>query len=151
MSRTMWMLLMGTAMGSVGCGSSRVVSIDASDTNRVVMETDSLRLTVTDFPTVAGILWARPTITVSPSTVTVENTRYGSLCTLAVAGRVVTRPGALDVHISFEERLTSCAGDFRALRYDARVSGLSGPYDVTVIHDQGGRSDTVQTQKVIVP
>lgn len=143
--------LLGLTVICAACSdTSATVLTDRDQSDRLVTTTGPLRLTVTDFPTMAGVMWALPSVETSPSGVTVQSTRYGSLCELAVSGDASVRPGAVDLHIRFEERLTSCVADVRALKYEAQISGLSGPYDLTVIHDENNHADTVVHRKITV-
>jgi len=141
--------LLGLTLICAACSdTATVVTTDRSD--RLVTTSGPLRLTVTDFPTMGGVMWALPSVDVAPTGLMVQSTRYGSLCALAVSGDAAVRPGAVDLHIRFEERLTSCVPDIRALKYEAQISGLSGPYELTVIHDENNRADTVVRRKVTV-
>jgi hypothetical protein len=131
--------------------SSTSTSQPSETSDQIVTTSGPLRLTVTDFPTMGGVMWALPSAEVGTSSVTVQNTRYGSLCAVAVSGNAAVRPGSVVLHIRFAERLTSCVAEIRALKYEPQISGLSGPYDLTVIHDQNNRADTLVQRKITVP
>lgn len=110
-----------------------------------------LTLTVRDFPTIPGIDWIMGLVQTETSSVTVTSTRYGSLCRLAVDGSasVVGRTVTLD--ITFAERLASCPAEFRALTYSAVIGGLSGTYDLNVVHHENAQADTVVRRTIVVP
>jgi hypothetical protein len=111
-----------------------------------------LRLVVKDTLARPGVFYALPSITAETGAIVVSNTRYGSLCRLAVSGRADIQGNTIGLHVTFAERLTMCTSEIRALTYDATVSGLSHgtPYDVAVIHEENGQADTVRTATVVV-
>src|SRR4051812_22484127 len=80
------------------------------------------QLEVKDFATQGGIFWALPSVTPGANSIVVENTRYGSLCQFDVAGSAQTDGNKIALRITFNERLTSCTADIRALRYTATLS-----------------------------
>jgi len=111
-----------------------------------------LSLTVTDALAQIGVLYARPFATVTQSTVSVTNTRYGSTCLYALTGHADVGTSAIALVITYSQRLTSCTKEVRSLTYRADISGLAkSPYDLVVIHDESGKRDTVLTQHIVVP
>src|SRR5581483_2450141 len=109
---------------SGGSASAALDGVDATSVPEVVATTTNgaLRFGVTDFATVPGIMWTLPQATVTDSSVVVRETRYGSLCQFDVAGSASVRPNAVDLHVRFGERLTSCVAQVRALRYQAEIT-----------------------------
>jgi hypothetical protein len=135
----------------LGCAGATPTG-ERSDDNQIVSTDGPLRLTVTDAPSMMGVLYARPTATVAPSAVTVTNTRYGSICLYAVTGHADVGANTITLRITFAQRLTICTADIRSLTYRAEVSGLSQKaYDLLVIHEESGKSDSVLTQHLVVP
>jgi hypothetical protein len=144
--------LVGLALAAACSGSAGVVPADGTASEKVVTTVDGpLRFDVSDFHTVGGIMWTLPQINTSRSTLFVQETRYGSLCQNEITAHADVRPGAIDLHVRYTERFTSCIAEVRALKYDATLTGLSGAYDLTIIHDENGRSDTLMQRKVTVP
>ena len=144
--------LIALALGAACSGSAGVVPADGAASEKAVTTVEGpLRLEVSDFRTVGGIMWTLPQINTSRSTLVIQETRYGSLCQNEVTAHADIRPGAVDLHVRYTERFTSCVADVRALKYDATLTGLSGSYDLTIIHDENGRSDTLMQRKVTIP
>lgn len=112
-----------------------------------------LTFQVEDFAAQAGVFWALPSVTTSAGTVTVQNTRYGSLCRLAVDGNAAVNGSHITLDVSFDERTNAvCTQEIRALRYTASIAAAAGTYDVTVVHHDGAQADTlVQGRSVVVP
>jgi len=132
------------------CSGSNVAPLDAP-ANTKTLKDGALELTVTDFTTPGGILWARPTPVLSKGNISIQSTRYGSLCLFDVGAHADVGNGTITMHVTFNERLTVCTAEIRALRYDAELSVPAGPYELTVIHDEGTARDTVIKQTVSVP
>jgi predicted ATPase len=130
--------------------SDRLIDTDTPASQDSVQVNGSLRFAIRDFPTGGGIFWALPSVTAGTQSIVVEHTRYGSLCRYAVAGRTQIQGNRIELHVDFAQRLTLCTADIRALRYTATVSGLSGTYEVAVIHEEGARSDTLALRTVTV-
>ncbi|MEO7457112.1 MAG: hypothetical protein ABIY52_12690 [Gemmatimonadaceae bacterium] len=111
-----------------------------------------LTFTVTDTLGFGGVLFAKPTVTVQPSGIVVTNTRYGSLCIYDVSGQAVVSSSTVSLRVKYVERLTSCTGEIRFLRYRAEIGGLTAKsYTVYVIHEENNHSDTLVTQPVTLP
>ena len=135
---------------AAACSASNVAPLADASHNQI--ETDGgLRFTATDFVAPAGIFWARPTPVVSKGNISVQSTRYGSLCLYDVTAHADVASGAITMHVAFSQRLTMCTAEIRALRYDAELSVPAGSYALTVIHDEGTARDTVINQTVAVP
>lgn len=145
--KTAWLFLIVAAFG---CSGSKVTGDLSDTTNNTISVSGPLRLAVTDFSTQGGIFWALPSITPAVGAVEVENTRYGSLCRFDVTGTARTRGTKIDLHVQFDERLTLCTAEIRALRYTAIITEAPGTYDVTVIHHTGTSVDTLRRQTVVV-
>ena len=142
-----WLLLIVPALG---CSESKVTDVTSDTTHNSISVSGPLRFAVTDFSTQAGVLWALPSITPAVGAVEVENTRYGSLCRFDVTGRAETQGNKIDLFVQFDERLSLCIAEIRALRYTAIISEPPGTYDVTVIHRDGTSVDTLRRQTVAV-
>lgn len=112
-----------------------------------------LTLRVTDTASIGGVFWALPFVTAETATVLVQNTRYGSLCGLDVSGNAAigATDGAVTLRVVYRERLATCPPEIRALTYKARVVVPAGEHQLTVIHDQNGRVDTLVRRRVVVP
>ena len=113
----------------------------------------ALTLQVTDFAAQGGILWALPSVAATPSAVTVQSTRYGSLCGTAVDGSAMVAGSHITLDVNFAERTNAmCTTEIRALRYAAAIAVAAGSYDVTVVHHDGTQADTlVRQRQVTVP
>jgi hypothetical protein len=138
---------------SAACGRTPAATdaLSPSDASSQTITRGALTLTVRDFPTPGGIFWALPFVVTAPSMVTVTNTRYGSLCRLAVDGSSSVVGRTLTLDITFVERLTVCTAEIRALSYSAVIDGLSGTYELNVVHHENARADTVVRRTVVVP
>lgn len=132
------------------CSSTRVSNPDTTY-EAIGVTTGPVRLAVGDTAAIPGVFWARPRSTISPSAVTVNSTRYGSLCELDVSAAAAVSPSVIELHVRFSERLTSCVAGIRALSYAARVSAAPGAYDLVVVHDENKVADTVLAQRVQIP
>lgn len=110
----------------------------------------ALRLELVDSPTVPGIMFALPSVTGGDGKIVVENTRYGSLCVFAVDGHADASGNTIGLHITFEERLTTCTPEIRALKYTATITQPPGTYDVLVIHEENAAADTLVRRTVAV-
>ena len=135
---------------SAACAGS-VTNADLSRNDQLVTVEGPLRMDVEDFATSGGILWALPSVTGSSAGIGVSNTQYGSLCRFALSGAAQVSGRAVTLRVKFNERLTSCTAEIRALRYNATISVGSGTYDVTVIHDYNNVPDTLAKRTVSVP
>ena len=84
--------------------------------------------------------------------VTVMSTRYGSLCSTAIAAHHHEAGNQLTIEVTFSQRAALCAADIRAITYRAEISGLSpGAYDVHVVHTNvDGTTGTTLSQRVTV-
>jgi hypothetical protein len=138
---------------SAACGRNAATTdaLNPSDASSQTIARGALTLTVRDFPTQGGIFWALPFVVTAPSTVTVTNTRYGSLCRLAVDGSASVVGRTLTLDITFAERLTVCTAEIRALSYSAVIDGLSGAYELNVVHHENAQADTVVRRTILVP
>ena len=135
----------------VACTGATSLTDPAHNIHEEVTVNGALRLSVTDTPSIGGVLWARPSATPGNSVVTVSATRYGSLCQTAVMGQADVSAGAITLRVTYAERLTQCIAGIRALTYRAEVSGLSSTtYDLRVLHLENGRQDTVLTERVVI-
>ncbi|MES2179148.1 MAG: hypothetical protein V4550_14905 [Gemmatimonadota bacterium] len=136
----------------VGCSSVVAPEDQQNDTTETVTVDGSLRLTVSDASSPAGVLFAKPTATVTAGTARVTATRYGSQCQYAVTGRADVSATAISLRVAYSARLTSCVAEVRKLTYVAEISGLARhSYDLTVIHEENNQKDTLLTQRVDVP
>ena len=143
-----WILTLTLALApTLACSDSTGVR----NSDQIVTVDGALTMTVSDQPASPGILWALPNVTTSVGALTVEQTQYGSLCADDVTGHADVAPGAIALTVRFSERLTICTQDVRALTYNARLTGLAGGYDLTVIRLEGTRADTLVRQRVTVP
>lgn len=136
---------------SAGCSgalSPRPIPPEATHTDTRVNGT--LRLELTDYPTPPGIMFALPSVTGGDGHLVVENTRYGSLCLFAVDGRAETTDHTIALHVSFEQRLSVCTQEIRALKYSATITEPAGVYDVLVIHEENAAADTLVRRTVTV-
>ena len=131
---------------------SSTTTLEVTDTsNRTVFTDGPLRVTATDTISMMGALFARPSATGGPGQINVRSTRYGSLCQYAVSGRADVTSSSITLHVTFSERLTSCIAQVRSLTYDAELTGLPAKtYDLTVVHEESGRKDTVLVSPVAV-
>jgi len=134
---------------AAACSGSNLAPLDTA--NKQTLKDGPLQFTVSDFTAPGGVLWVRPTPVVSKGNISVQSTRYGSLCLYDVGAHADVAKGAITMHVTFSERLTVCTAEIRALRYDAELSVPAGSYALTVIHDQGTARDTVINQAVSVP
>jgi hypothetical protein len=145
-------LLPAVLLAVGACSAATVASVDdASNNNTRSVSDGALRFTTTDYPTQAGFLFARPTPVVSPASIALQSTRYGSLCRFEVTPKLTVTDGSIVMHVNFAERATVCTAEIRALRYEAQIGVPKGSYDLTVVHDEGAQSDTVVHQQVVVP
>lgn len=135
---------------AAACSASNVAPLDDA-ANKQTLKDGALQFTVSDFTAPGGILWARPTPVVSKGNISIQSTRYGSLCLYDVGAHADVASGTITMHVAFDERLTVCTAEIRALRYDAELAVPAGSYALTVIHDQGTARDTVINQTVSVP
>lgn len=133
----------------LGCSARGLTANDTSVTQVTV--NGPLHLDVADFATRGGVLWALPSIASTGGGIVVESTRYGSLCLFDVSGSAPSQGNKIELHVRFDERLTQCTAEIRALRYTATISEAPGTYDVTVIHYTGTSVDTLRRQTVLVP
>lgn len=138
------------ALLALAC-SSGIPTVADDDNPSDVLVNGSLRLTVTD--TIGGtVLLPRPTASASSSKITVINSRYGSRCRYAVDGRADVQGSVVTLHITYTQRLTVCTEELRILSYRAEIGSLAArTYDLTVIHEESGRRDTVLAQRIGVP
>ena len=145
-------LILGSACTSATTATESESSSSRSVFWDVVETKGPFRLAVRDSAARMGVLFGTPTIQSLPGAITVENTRYGSLCVYDVTGHADVQGRKIGVHVAFTERLTSCAAETRALSYQATLSELTSgaSYDVAVIHEQNGRADTVRKAVVAV-
>jgi hypothetical protein len=133
--------------GLMACSATAV-----DDVHDSVETVGPLRLELRDFPIFPGAgAFVEPPVGAVIDAIVVERTQGGSLCQLAVGGTAKIQGAKVELHISFAQRTAVCPQDFRALSYTATVSISPGTYDVTVIHDEGGRADTVEQRQVTVP
>jgi hypothetical protein len=143
------------ALLSAACSGALSTRPASSDSGASAVHNDSrvngaLRLELTDYPTNAGIMFALPSVTGGDGQIVVENTRYGSLCLFAVDGRAETIDHTIALHISFEQRLSVCTQEIRALKYSARITEPAGVYDELVIHEENAAADTLVRRTVTV-
>jgi hypothetical protein len=141
-------LLLGVL--AIGCSASSMTADDTGTRHDTVSVSGPLRFAVSDFVTQGGVFWALPSITPAVGAVEVENTRYGSLCRFDVTAAAQTLDNQIALHVRFDERLTQCTAEIRALQYTAVITEPPGTYDVTVIHHVGTSVDTLRRQTVIV-
>lgn len=135
------------ALLSLACSTAITTSPDEE-----VTVDGPLRLAVSDAPAMMGVMYALPNVTTDRSTVIVTNTRYGSLCATAITGHADVTATTVTLRITYAERLTSCVAGVRAISYRAEVSGLTGKaYEVRVVHEENGQSNTLVTRSVTLP
>ena len=120
--------------------------------NDIVTIDGTLKLTVSDLPAVPGVLYIIAGVTGGQGMVTVMSTRYGSLCSTAIAAHHHEAGNQLTIEVTFSQRAALCAADIRAITYRAEISGLSpGAYDVHVVHTNvDGTTGTTLSQRVTV-
>ena len=111
----------------------------------------ALTLSLHDFATRGGIMWTLPGVQAGPSTITVQSTRYGSLCRVAVDGSETISGRNVTIDIMFTQRTASCTSDIRALTYTAKLSIAPGTYDLAVVHHEDGTANTLVQRTVTVP
>src|SRR5262249_27492685 len=113
------------------CSADRLTNGDPADATHEIVQVDGpLTLTVRDFTSPGGILWALPSVTPGVGSITVGATQYGSLCRFDVAGRVENNGNDVALHILFFERLTLCTAEIRALSYAATWPEIAGTYNL---------------------
>ncbi|HVX40783.1 MAG TPA: hypothetical protein VHB25_14530 [Gemmatimonadaceae bacterium] len=111
----------------------------------------ALTLKVQDFATNPGIFWALPSIVSSPSTISIQSTQYGNLCRESVDGGAAVTGSHVTLDVTFTDKPDAvCSAEIRALRYTADIAAPAGTYDVTVVHHDGARADTLVKQRTIV-
>ena len=140
---------------AAACSGTLAPSATPNDAGANAVHTDTringaLRLELVDSPTVPGIMFALPSVTGSDGKIVVENTRYGSLCVFAVDGHADASGNTVALHISFEQRLTTCTPEIRSLKYTATITRPPGTYDVLVIHEENAGADTLVRRTVAV-
>lgn len=121
-----------------GCSDASATTsrIASPPGNKAVTVTGPLTLTVSDFATNAGVLWAFPSSQGSAGAVTTTAIRYGSICAMAVTGRAEIVATRVSLHIVYAPRAGAvCTAEIRAIQYDAVIGGLSpGRYEVHLFH-----------------
>jgi hypothetical protein len=152
--RTIAIVLLGA---SLGCGRLTTAANDVTPSDANTQQSDmtvtrgALTLSLHDFATRGGIFWALPNAQTGPGTITVESTRYGSLCRYAVDGSATTSAKSVTIDITFTPRTAACTTDIRALTYKATLAIAPGAYDLAVVHHENGGSDTLVRRAVTVP
>ena len=137
-------------LASAGC-STAVATPDT--THDTIMMTDGpLKLTVSDALATPGVMFIAGSVTGGSGMVTAASTRYGSLCSTAVAGHATVSPGAITLQVTYSDRQAVCTQEIRAISYRAEIGSLApGTYTVKVVHTNGdGSSGAVLTQQVTV-
>jgi hypothetical protein len=147
--------VLATVLLSVACSGAVAThdtptEIGTSPVHSETRVTGALRLDLLDYPTNGGIMFALPSVSGGNGAIAVENTRYGSLCLLAVDGSADATGNTIALHMSFVERLTMCTAEIRALKYTATISEPPGSYHVLVIHEENARTDTLVRTNVTV-
>jgi hypothetical protein len=138
-------------IGVAACSVSSMTGVDSEFTaSDSVVVTGPLRFSLKDFLATPGVLWALPSITPQTGAIVVENTRYGSMCIYAVTASADVSGRRVGLHVRYSQRLTSCTAEIRAIRYQATLSLPAGSYDVAVIHEENGSTDTLRKETVTV-
>jgi hypothetical protein len=143
--------LLTFALIAAASACSRGATPPDSANEQLVTATGPLRLEADDYATSAGILFALPQVTTASGTIGVSSTRYGSLCRFALAGDAQVSGRTVVLRVRFNERLTLCTGEIRALRYNATITVSPGTYDVSVIHQENNEQNTLVVRTVTVP
>ena len=128
-----------------GCSASSDtgLTIEPPEGSTRTIVNGNLTLQLHDFVAQPGVLWALPGVQVTSNSALVQNTRYGSLCHFDVTGAATVTGARLTLDITYSERLTLCTAEIRALTYGAQISGLSGTYDLFVVHHENNHADTL--------
>lgn len=57
----------------------------------------------------------------------------------------------ITLRIEYAQRLTPCTKELRTLRYRAEIDALTArTHDLTVVHEESGRRDTMLVQRIDV-
>jgi hypothetical protein len=133
---------------TMACSAGSLTSADGGFEG-IVNTSSGLRLLLSDTPSNSTAPKPKPEVTVEQSTIVVTGVRYGSLCLYEVTGSVNATSSTVELRVKYSQRLALCTGEIRELKYRAEISGLSKrTYDVRVIHEENGSSETVTTQTV---
>ncbi|MDB4908819.1 MAG: hypothetical protein JWO05_3603 [Gemmatimonadetes bacterium] len=147
------MKLAGTlalALSLAACSSA--TSVKVSLPAEQVSDVGALHLVVSDQAARVGVLWALPDVTTSAGTVHVQQTTYGSLCALAVAGVADVTGGVITLHVTYTERTALCTQEIRAISYKADISSIPpGSYQARVIVTNDAGTNVLVTRAVVVP
>lgn len=140
------------ALLALAACSAAVTTPDTS-VDRVVTVEGPLTLTVSDAPAQPGVLFVAGAVAASPGAVMMTSTRYGSVCSTAIAAHATVSAGLVTLQVGFSERFSICTKDIRAITYRADLRGLPPAiYDVRLVHtNSDGTSSVVVTQRVTVP
>lgn len=133
------------------CGAA--VTTPDTSVDRVITVEGPLTLTVSDAPAQPGVLFIAGAVAATSGAVTMTSTRYGSVCSTAIAAHATVSGGLITLRVAYSERAAICTQDIRAVTYRADLTDVAPAiYDVRLVHtNSDGASSTVLTQRVTVP
>ena len=129
--RTMLIAVSAALLAACGDGTK---ALQPSQKDRTPSQ-PQLSFTVTDDPAPPGIMFTAGKIVGGSGTVTIESTRYGSVCADDVTAIDDIAAGKITLKVTYRARAEAiCPAVIRAITYNAHITGLSaGDYAVTVI------------------